>query len=96
MYEEKIYIWNDGEMPEELDSTDKLFLKYASKPYNLKLVNVFFKSGMIEAWGRSFEKIKEACALYEGPLPKYEISASGIMELCRASDRYMSLLRDDD
>lgn len=95
VYEDKIYIWNDGEMPEELDSTDKLFLKHASKPYNPKLANIFFKSGMIEAWGRGFEKIKEACALYAGPLPEYEISASGIMVLCKACDRYMSLLKDD-
>ena len=51
---------------------------------------------MIEAWGRGFEKIKEACALYDGPLPEYRISKSGIMVLCKACDRYLTLLRDDD
>lgn len=50
---------------------------------------------MIEAWGRGFEKIKEACALYAGSLLEYEISTSGIMVLCKACDKYMSLLRDD-
>jgi len=45
-----------------------LFMKHSSKPYNPKLANIFFKSGMIEAWGRGFEKIREACALYDGPL----------------------------
>ena len=84
VYKDKIYIWNDGEMPPNLDSTDKLFMKHSSKPYNPKLANVFFKSGMIEAWGRGFEKIKEACRLYDGPLPEYEINESGIMVLCRA------------
>ena len=69
VYEDKIYIWNDGEMPPNLDSTDKLFMKHSSKPYNPKLANIFFKSGMIEAWGRGFEKIREACVLYDGPLP---------------------------
>lgn len=49
VYEDKIYIWNEGEMPPNLDSTDKLFMKHSSKPYNPKLANVFFKSGMIEA-----------------------------------------------
>lgn len=39
---------------------------------------------MIEAWGREFEKIKEACAKYDGRLPEYSISASGIMVLCEA------------
>lgn len=82
-------------MPPNLDTTDKLFKKHSSKPYNPKLANVFFKSGMIEAWGRGFEKIKEACRLYDGPLPEYEINESGIMVLCKACDRYLELLRDD-
>ena len=96
VYEDKIYIWNDGEMPPNLDSTDKLFMKHSSKPYNPKLANVFFKSGMIEAWGRGFEKIKEACGWYDGPLPEYEINASGIMVLCKACDRYLRLLKEHD
>ena len=95
VYEDKIYIWNDGEMPPNLDSAAKLFMKHSSKPYNPKLANVFFISGMIEAWGRGFEKIKEACGLYDGPLPEYEINESGIMVLCKACDRYLALLRSD-
>lgn len=92
VYEDKIYIWNDGEMPPSLNSTEKLFMKHSSKPYNPKLANIFFKSGMIEAWGRGFEKIKEACNLYEGPLPEYEINESGIMVLCKACNKYINLL----
>ena len=96
VYEDKIYIWNDGEMPEGLDSTDKLFMKHSSKPYNPKLANVFFMSGMIEAWGRGFDKIKEACARYDGSLPEYNISKSGVMVLCKACDKYLKLLKDDN
>ena len=92
VYEDKIYIWNDGEMPADLLSTEKLFQKHSSKPYNPKLANAFFMSGMIEAWGRGFDKIKEACAIYEGPLPEYDINKSGIMVLCKACDRYLQLL----
>lgn len=92
VYEDKIYIWNDGEMPPNLNSTEKLFMKHSSKPFNPKLAEVFFKSGMIEAWGRSFEKIREACALYDGPLPEYEINEAGIMVLCKACDKYIELL----
>lgn len=83
------------EMPPNLNSTEKLFMKHSSKPYNPKLANIFFKSGMIEAWGRGFEKIKEACGAYDGPLPEYEINESGIMVLCKACDRYIELLRND-
>ena len=60
VYEDKIYIWNDGEMPANLNSAEKLFEKHSSKPFNPKLAHVFFLSGMIEAWGRGFIKIKEA------------------------------------
>ena len=96
VYEDKIYIWNDGEMPSELNSMEKLFEKHSSKPYNPKLANVFFKSGMVEAWGRGFEKIKEACAKYDGRLPEYNISASGIMVLCKACDKYLELLNGNE
>ena len=96
VYEDKIYIWNDGEMPSELDSTEKLFEKHSSKPYNPRLANVFFKSGMIEAWGRGFDKIKEACAKYDGRLPEYNISVSGIMVLCKVCDKYLELLNDKE
>ena len=92
VYEDKIYVWNDGEMPSGLDSADKLFMKHSSKPYNPKLAGVFFKSGMIAAWGRGFDKIREACAKYDAPLPEYDISALGIMVLCKACDKYLELL----
>ena len=86
------YIWNDGQIPSEFNSTEKLFEKHSSKPYNPKLANVFFKGGMIEAWGRGVDKIKKACAKYAGRLPEYSISASGIMVLCKACDKYLELL----
>lgn len=93
VYEDKMYIWNEGEMPANLNSTEKLFEKHSSKPFNPKLAHIFFLSGMIEAWGRGFIKIKEACAQYDEPLPEYDINEEGIMVLCKASDRYMNILR---
>lgn len=92
VYEDKMYIWNDGVMPTNLTSTEKLFQKHSSKPYNPKLADIFFKSGMIEAWGRGFDKIKEACEIYDGPLPEYDISEDGIMVRCNACERYLDLL----
>lgn len=50
---------------------------------------------MIEVWGRIFEKIREACTLYDGTLPEYEINEAGIMVLCKACDKYLELLRID-
>ena len=59
-------------------------------------MRIKYTSGMmIEAWGRGFDKIKDACAKYEGRLPEYNISASGIMVLCKVCDKYLDLLNED-
>lgn len=94
VYEDKLYVWNDGRMPENLNTTEKLFAKHSSKPFNPKLAEIFFKSGMIEAWGRGFDKISEACAKYNSPLPEYTIDDSGIMVCCNAGEDYIRLLND--
>ena len=44
VYEDKIYIYNDGSMPPNLNTTEKLFAKHSSKPFNPKLAQIFFKS----------------------------------------------------
>lgn len=51
---------------------------------------------MIEAWGREFDKIKDACAKYNGRMPEYNISASGIMVLCKVCDKYLELLNSNE
>ena len=92
VYEDHMYIWNDGLMPENLRTTESLFAKHSSKPFNPKLAHVFFISGMIEAWGRGFDKIKAACdALYHTPVPEYDITTDGIMVHCKANQRYLEL-----
>jgi len=95
VYEDKLYIWNNGAMPANLSSTEKLFDKHSSNPFNPKLAGVFFKSGMIEAWGRGFEKIREACVRQNTPLPEYNIQSDGVMVLCKPNEQYMKLLKND-
>ena len=93
IYDDKIYVWNDGKFPEELASQN-LFEKHYSKPYNPLIAQTFFKAGFIESWGRGFEKIKKECELYNTPIPEIEIKTSGVMVKCNASPIYMDLLED--
>ena len=51
---------------------------------------------MIETWGRGFDKIREACAKYDAPLPEYDISDVGVMVLCKPCERYLRLLNGSD
>lgn len=39
-------------------------------------------SGMMEAWGRGFDKIKAGCEIYAGPLPEYDINEKRRMVHC--------------
>ena len=94
VYPDRIYVWNNGTFPPELNTAAKLFGKHSSDPFNPKLAQVFFKSGLIEAWGRGFDKIKAGCKEYGGELPDYEISESGVMVLCKACPAYLNLLKN--
>lgn len=93
IYDDKIYVWNDGKFPEELASQD-LFEKHYSKPYNPLIAQAFFKAGFIESWGRGFEKIKKECEQYNTPIPEIEIKSSGVMIKCNPSRIYMDLLNN--
>lgn len=91
IYDDKIYVWNDGKFPDEIAKQD-LFKKHYSKPYNPLIAQTFFKSGFIESWGRGFEKIRKECEEYGSPLPEIEIKNSGVMVKCVPSKIYMNLL----
>lgn len=91
IYDDKIYVWNDGKFPDDISQED-LFEKHRSKPYNPLIAQTFFKAGFIESWGRGFEKIKKECEEYGSPLPRVEIKSSGVMVKCVPSKVYMELL----
>lgn len=93
IYDDKMYVWNDGKFPDEIAKQD-LFKKHYSKPYNPLIAQTFFKAGFIESWGRGFEKIRKECEEYGSPLPEVEIKNSGVMVKCVPSKVYMDLLNE--
>lgn len=60
VYADRVMIWNPGELPPHW-TVAKLMGKHPSRPFNPVLANVFFRAGMIEAWGRGIERILEVC-----------------------------------
>ncbi|MCL7414214.1 MAG: putative DNA binding domain-containing protein, partial [ANME-2 cluster archaeon] len=78
VYEDKIYFWNDGQLPDNW-TVEQLLSKHASKPFNPMIANAFFRAGMIESWGRGIEKINRECEAVGVPLPEYRTDASGLM-----------------
>ena len=90
-----IYVANISEFPKEIDFT-KIYEKHISKPYNPKIAGTFFKSGMIESWGRGFEKIKDLCIKNNIPLPIVEINGNSIMIQILPGKKYLELLKREE
>jgi len=60
VYEDKLMIWNSGELPENWN-VQRLLKKHSSNPFNPDIANAFFRSGYIESWGRGTIKILNKC-----------------------------------
>lgn len=93
IYKDKIRLWNDGSLPKEVP-VESLFKEHISKPRNPNLANVFFKCGMIESWGRGFEKIAAYCKEENAKIPEIDLSLGGITVRCFASEKYMKLMNE--
>lgn len=77
VYDDKIMIWNEGKLPEGF-SIEDLKKKHTSRPYNPTIASVFFKGGLIEAWGRGTINIISECLKAGLPEPSFESEFGGI------------------
>jgi len=77
VYPDKLMIWNPGELPPDW-TVAKLLGKHASIPFNPDVASVFFRAGMIEAWGRGIERILEACREAGTPEPEMKYERTGL------------------
>ena len=77
VYPDRLMIWNPGELPPDW-TLEKLLDKHASIPFNPDVANVFFRTGMIESWGRGIERIMEACREAGTPEPKIQYEYTGL------------------
>lgn len=72
VYRDQLRIWNPGELPASW-TADKLLAPHDSRPPNPDIANSFFRAGLIEAWGRGYDKIREACKEAGAPRPTVEL-----------------------
>lgn len=77
VYDDKLMIWNPGQLPMEW-TVEKLFVKHESHPHNPEIANAFFRTALMESWGRSYEKITEACNQTNCPLPTVKYERTGL------------------
>ena len=76
VYPDRLNLWNIGGLPASI-RIDDLKKWHSSKPRNDFLADVFFKAGMIEAWGRGTIKIIDECKNAGLPEPEFREEFGG-------------------
>ncbi len=74
---ESLNLWNEGGLPPGIVVAD-LKKWHLSRPRNELLADVFFKAGMIEAWGRGTVKIVDECKKAGLPEPEFREEFGGL------------------
>jgi len=73
---DRLNLWNEGTLPPDI-KIDDLKKWHFSRPRNEFLADVFFKAGMIEAWGRGTIKIVDECRKAGLPEPEFREEFGG-------------------
>jgi len=76
VYDDKVIIYNDFQLPVNIQPENLLDDRRGSKPHNPLIANVFFRSGQVEAWGRGIEKMKNGCIADGLSEPEFKISSN--------------------
>ena len=99
VYEDKLIIWNEGELPENW-TVAKLKMKHPSRPYNPDIANAFFRSGLIESWGRGTIKIFNEAKAAKTPVPIFRYEDNGFYVIfnfveVKVEQQILDLIKDD-
>ena len=78
VYDDKLIIWNQGQLPDTW-TVAQLLQAHPSVPYNPTIANVFFRAGLIEAWGRGTIRMIDDCVKDNAPAPVFKYDFSGFM-----------------
>lgn len=77
VYDDQMMIWNDGELPPNW-TAETLTSRHTSRPFNPDVAGTFFRSGLIEAWGRGIERIVSSCRRNGTPDPTFAHEPGGL------------------
>lgn len=89
VFDDHITLWNGGTLPPGY-KVEKLMKLHESHPRNRLIANVFYLAGFIEAWGRGYEKIREAFQKENLEIPVFEEVRGGIMATIKR-EKFMAI-----
>ncbi len=78
VYDNRIWLWNDGGLPQGFDEAIKAH-EHISKPRNRLIAGVFYRAGFIESWGQGIGKVCSAFREKQLPEPTFEDFMGGTL-----------------
>lgn len=78
VFADRLEIWSEGGLPFG-QRPEELKRAHTSRPRNPLIANVFFRRGLIEAWGRGTQKIVELCVAAGHPEPEFAVQAGAVV-----------------
>jgi ATP-dependent DNA helicase RecG len=77
VHRDRLWIWNPGALSPTW-TAQTLLAPHVSIPPNPDIASTFFRAGLIEAWGRGYEKIRDACREAGTSEPTVEYDGGGV------------------
>lgn len=78
VYDNRIWFWNDGELPQGFSDALKAH-EHISKPRNRLIAAVFYRAGFIESWGQGIGKVCATFREKQIPEPTFENFMGGTL-----------------
>lgn len=94
VFDDHITLWNGGTLPPGY-TVEMLMEPHESHPRNRLMANVFYLAGFIEAWGRGYEKIREAFEKEKLEIPVFEEVRGGMMATIKR-EKFMAIQAKGD
>lgn len=82
IYDDRLEIWNNGELPPELNIED-LKKPHQSYPRNEEIATIFYKRGWVEGWGTGTVRMIGYCQKNGTPEPEFQEYSGGFAVVFR-------------
>ena len=94
IWADHIELWNQGTLPPDY-TIDTLMQDHESYPRNTLIADAFFRAGFIEAWGRGYEKIREAFKDEQLQMPTFEQVRGGVLATIKR-EKFIAMQQQKD
>jgi len=95
IYDDRLEVWNNGELPPELTLED-LRKQHQSYPRNEEIATIFYKRGWVEGWGTGTLGMIRYCQQNRTPEPEFQEYSGGFSVVFRFKEPMNTIKKELD